>query len=79
VFTWTEERLYYLLLDGQQRITSLSKLIRGNSVNVRDRKNDSEFLFKVIGDIARSKGSAKLSCSFSESHSNSNSNITQNP
>jgi len=38
---------YNLLLDGQQRITSLSKLIRGNSVNVRDKKNEIDIYFNL--------------------------------
>jgi len=36
-----------LLLDGQQRLTSLSAVIRGESVNVRGRKKPIELLFNL--------------------------------
>ncbi|MBW7918157.1 MAG: DUF262 domain-containing protein [Anaerolineae bacterium CFX3] len=36
-----------LLLDGQQRLTSLSAVIRGESVNVRGRKKPIEILFNL--------------------------------
>ena len=36
-----------LLLDGQQRLTSLSAVIRGESVNVRGRKRPIELLFNL--------------------------------
>ena len=43
----TVHNFYSLLLDGQQRITSLSKLIRGDSVKVRDRKNEIDIYFNM--------------------------------
>jgi hypothetical protein len=36
-----------LLLDGQQRLTSLSAVIRGGPVNVRGRKRPIELLFNL--------------------------------
>src|SRR5437867_9265263 len=36
-----------LLLDGQQRLTSLSAVIRGESVKVRGRKRPIEILFNL--------------------------------
>jgi hypothetical protein len=36
-----------LLLDGQQRLTSLSAVIRGETVNVRGRKKPIELLFNL--------------------------------
>jgi len=36
-----------LLLDGQQRLTSLSAVIRGESVSVRGRKRPVELLFNL--------------------------------
>ncbi|TXI76624.1 MAG: DUF262 domain-containing protein, partial [Dokdonella sp.] len=36
-----------LLLDGQQRLTSLSAVIRGEKVNVRGRKKPVELLFNL--------------------------------
>ncbi len=36
-----------LLLDGQQRLTSLSAVIRGEPVNVRGRKRPIEILFNL--------------------------------
>src|SRR6266568_3454000 len=36
-----------LLLDGQQRLTSLSAVIRGESVSVRGRKKPIELLFNL--------------------------------
>lgn len=36
-----------LLLDGQQRLTSLSAVIRGNPVNVRGRRKPIELLFNL--------------------------------
>jgi hypothetical protein len=36
-----------LLLDGQQRITSLSAILSGDSVNVRNRKKPIEILFNL--------------------------------
>src|SRR5439155_18973888 len=39
-----------LLLDGQQRLTSLSAVIRGESVKVRGRKKSIELLFDA-GDL----------------------------
>jgi hypothetical protein len=36
-----------LLLDGQQRLTSLSAVIRGESVSVRGRKRPIELLFNL--------------------------------
>ncbi len=36
-----------LLLDGQQRLTSLAAVIRGKLVNVRDRKKSIELLFNL--------------------------------
>lgn len=36
-----------LLLDGQQRLTSLSAMIRGEPVNVRGRKRPIEILFNL--------------------------------
>src|SRR5207237_9885380 len=36
-----------LLLDGQQRLTSLSAVIRGESVKVRGRKRPIELLFNL--------------------------------
>lgn len=38
---------YYLLLDGQQRITSLSKLLRGCDVKVRDCKREIDIYFNM--------------------------------
>jgi hypothetical protein len=36
-----------LLLDGQQRLTSLSAVIRGEQVKVRGRKRPIELLFNL--------------------------------
>jgi len=42
-----EHSFYYLLLDGQQRITSLSRLLRGNSVQVRNLKREIDICFNL--------------------------------
>lgn len=42
-----EHSYYSLLLDGQQRITSLSRLLRGNSVQVRDSRREIDILFNL--------------------------------
>lgn len=42
-----EHSFYSLLLDGQQRITSLSRLLRGNSVQVRDLKKEIDIYFNL--------------------------------
>src|SRR5436309_11539654 len=36
-----------LLLDGQQRLTSLSAIVRGESVTVRNRRRPIEILFNL--------------------------------
>ena len=41
-----------LLLDGQQRLTSLSAVIRGGPVNVRVRKRPIELLFNLEYEAA---------------------------
>jgi hypothetical protein len=50
-FAVTQERNPYqstrLLLDGQQRLTSLSAVIRGESVQVRGRQKPIELLFNL--------------------------------
>lgn len=38
---------YKLLLDGQQRLTSLSAVLRGEPINVRGRKREIEILFNL--------------------------------
>ena len=42
-----DNKRYHLLLDGQQRLTSLSAIIRGKPVNVRGRKRPIEILFNL--------------------------------
>ena len=43
----TKHSFYSLLLDGQQRITSLSRLLRGNAVQVRDKRKEIDILFNL--------------------------------
>ena len=42
-----EGKSFQLLLDGQQRLTSLSALIRGQPLHVRDRKRPIDILFNL--------------------------------
>ena len=43
----TGRRRFQLLLDGQQRLTALSAVIRGEHVHVRDRKRPIDILFNL--------------------------------
>jgi len=43
----TAQERFQLLLDGQQRLTSLSAIIRGNPVHVRGRKRPIDILFNL--------------------------------
>ena len=43
----TDSRSFQLLLDGQQRLTSLSAVIRGEPVYVRDRKTPIDIFFNL--------------------------------
>lgn len=43
----SEQRSFQLLLDGQQRLTSLSAILRGEPVHVRGRKRPIDILFNL--------------------------------
>lgn len=43
----TEHSFYHLLLDGQQRITSLCRLLQGKSFQVRDRAKEIDIYFNM--------------------------------
>lgn len=43
----TDHSFYSLLLDGQQRITSLSRLLRGHLVSVRNLKKEIDIFFNL--------------------------------
>ena len=43
----TEQKESYLLLDGQQRLTSLSSVLRGEPVQVMNRKKPIDILFNL--------------------------------
>ena len=43
----SEQRSFQLLLDGQQRLTSLSAILRGEPIHVRGRKRPIDILFNL--------------------------------
>ena len=55
-----EHGSYYLLLDGQQRITSLSRLLQGDSVQVRNSKSEIDIYFNCLFGTSKQKSAYKL-------------------